>query len=71
MTLSDLVIALKSRDDALCRAAAAELTNLNKKYQELGRAYDAMSDDLLKLIAENKKLRSAESRRQENTAGKD
>lgn len=37
--------------------AADELEKLDQKYQELGRSYDVMSSDLLKLLDENKKLK--------------
>ncbi len=57
MKIEVLVQMLRNRQEELCSIAADELESLEKKYQELGRSYDAMSTDLLKLIAENKKLR--------------
>ena len=63
MTITELIHALNSRDDTLCRAAAAELTNLTKKYKELGRSYDAMSADLIKLLNENRILRNADDKK--------
>ena len=63
MTIAELIHALNSRDDALCHTAAAELTNLTKKYEELGRSYDAMSADLIKLLNENKMLRKADDKK--------
>lgn len=48
---------LRNRQEELCSIAADELESLDKKYQELGRSYDTMSADLLKLISENKRLR--------------
>ena len=52
-----LVHLLRNRQEELCSIAADELEALDSKYQELGRSYDTMSADLLKLIAENKMLR--------------
>ena len=57
MNLEVLIQSLRNRGEQLCSLAADELEKLDKKYQELGRSYDAMSSDLLKLIDENKKLR--------------
>ena len=57
MKLDVLIQLLRNRQEELCSIAADELEKLNTKYQELGRSYDAMSTDLLKLIAENKELR--------------
>ena len=57
MNLEVLIQSLRNRKEQLCSLAADELEKLDKKYQELGRSYDAMSSDLLKLIDENKKLR--------------
>lgn len=57
MKIEVLIQMLRNRQEELCSKAADELENLGKKYQELGRSYDSMSTDLLKLIAENKELR--------------
>ncbi len=56
MKLEVLIQILRNRREELCSIAADELEKLNGKYQELGRSYDAMSEDLLKLIAENNRL---------------
>ena len=52
-----LIQLLRNRQEELCSIAVDELEKLDKKYQELGRSYDAMSNDLLKLLTENKKLK--------------
>lgn len=57
MNLEVLIQSLRNRDEQLCSLAADELEKLDKKYQELGRSYDAMSSDLLKLLDENRKLK--------------
>ena len=56
MKLEVLIQSLRNQNEQLCSIAADELEKLDKKYQELGRSYDAMSSDLLKLIDENKRL---------------
>ena len=57
MNFEILIQSLRNRDDQLCSAAADELERLNSKYDELGRAYDAMSADVLRLVDENRTLR--------------
>ena len=57
MNLEVLIQSLRNRDEQLCSLAADELEKLDKKYQELGRSYDAMSSDLLKQLDENRKLK--------------
>lgn len=52
-----LVQSLRDRDDSLCTEAADELDRLNKKYDEVGRAYDAMSADIVRLVEDNRALR--------------
>lgn len=58
MNFDVLVQSLRNRDEALCIAAADELERLNTKYDELGRAYDAMSADNVRLVEENRGLRN-------------
>ena len=50
MNFEILIQSLRNRDDQLCSAAADELERLNSKYDELGRAYDAMSADIVRLV---------------------
>lgn len=57
MNLEVLIQSLRNRNEELCSLAANELEKMDMKYRELGRSYDAMSSDLLKLIDENTKLR--------------
>lgn len=57
MKLDVLIQMLRNKQEELCSIAADELEKLDKKYQEIGRSYDAMSSDLLKLIEENRRLR--------------
>ena len=57
MNFEILVQSLRNRDEQLCTVAADELERLNTKYDELGRAYDAMSADLIRLVEENRALR--------------
>ncbi len=57
MNLEVLIQSLRNRNEELCSLAANELEKMDMKYRELGRSYDAMSSDLMKLIDENKKLR--------------
>ena len=57
MNFEILIQSLRNRYDQLCSAAADELERLNTKYDELGRAYDAMSADVLRLVEENRTLR--------------
>ena len=49
MKLDELVEQLRETTNPLCIEAANALVQLNQKYQELGRSYDTMSADLLKL----------------------
>ncbi len=57
MNFDVLIQSLRNRDEALCIAAADELERLNTKYDELGRAYDAMSADVVRLFEENRTIR--------------
>ncbi len=57
MNFEILIQSLRNRDDLLCSAAADELERLNTKYDELGRAYDAMSADIVRLVEENRAIR--------------
>ena len=47
--MKDLIEELRERNDDLCKEAADQLELLQKKYDELGRSYDAMQKDLLKI----------------------
>ena len=47
--MKDLIEKLRERNDDLCKEAADQLELLQKKYDELGRSYDAMQKDLLKI----------------------
>lgn len=47
--VKDLIEELRERHDGLCKEAADQLELLQKKYDELGRSYDAMQKDLLKI----------------------
>ena len=57
MNFEILIQSLRNRDDQLCSAAADELERLNTKFDELGRAYDAMSADVVRLVEENRSIR--------------
>lgn len=57
MNFDVLIQSLRNRDEALCTAAADELERLNTKFDELGRAYDAMSADVVRLVEENRTIR--------------
>ena len=57
MKIDVLIQMLRNRQEELCSIVADELENLDKKYQELGRSYDAMSNDLLKLVIENNRFK--------------
>lgn len=50
MNFDVLIQSLRNRDEALCTATAYELERLSTKYDELGRAYDAMSADVVRLV---------------------
>ena len=60
MELKDLIRSLRERSEPLCLQAANELESLNKKYMELGEAYDSMQKDLLFLLKENRELKMGE-----------
>ena len=57
MNFDVLIQSLRNRDDQLC-SAADELERLYGKYDELGRAYDAMSADVVRLVEENRAIRN-------------
>ena len=42
-----------------------ELKRLQMKYEELGRAYDAMQNDLMFLLAENRRLKEELGKRKQ------
>lgn len=57
MNVNVLIQSLRNRNEQLCSIAADELESLDKKYHELSRSYDAMSNDFLWLQKENRRLK--------------
>ena len=47
--MKDLIEKLREQNTGLCKETADQLELLQKKYDELGRSYDAMQKDLLKI----------------------
>ncbi len=52
MKTKELIQRLRDKDDQLCFLAEVEREKLLRRYEELGRSYDAMSNDLLCLFEE-------------------
>ena len=55
MTTEELVHALRQKGDALSCQAAQKLLSLQKEYETLGRAFDALSHDYIYMAGEYKK----------------
>ena len=67
MKTKELIQRLRDKDDQLCSLATDELEKLLRRYEELGRSYDAMSNDLFILLEQNGKLRTEVKRLEENS----
>ena len=61
MNVEVVIAHLRQLDDPICAEAADMIIDLNKRYQELGRSFDAMSADLLKLYEAYGKLNRSSS----------
>ena len=60
MEIKEMVEVLRSRGDTLSAQAADSLTELERKCDELGKAYDALSSDLFMLYKNIEKEKAKE-----------
>ena len=62
--IEEITSRLNQQNDPVCKEAADLIIEMDKRYRELGRSYDAMSSDLLKLYEEYRKLGTSSDERE-------